>query len=72
MKTLQIKVVGECTYNYDFDVYHNVEDDVDVDSLDLKQIGQDYFYENFPNEVDTNGFDVTEARVSDELEYADE
>ena len=61
MKTIFIKIIGECTYNYDFEFEHEIQDDQNPEDLDFYKIGQDYFYENFPNEVDTNGFDVTSS-----------
>ena len=35
MKTISIKIIGECTYNYDFEFQHEIQDDQNPEDLDF-------------------------------------
>jgi hypothetical protein len=65
MKTVSIRCIGENIHNYDFEFEVYVDDDVELDDLALEQITEDYFYDEFPNEVDTMGFDINSVKITD-------
>jgi hypothetical protein len=57
---ITIRATGTCVHNYDFEF--------DIDNKELTddeafRLAFEYFYENFPNEIDTNGFDVESIKV---------
>ena len=57
---LTIRATGTCVHNYDFEF--------DIDEKELTDdeafmLASEYYYENFPIEIDTNGFDVESITV---------
>ena len=65
MKTVKIRCIGENLYNYDFEFEVYLDDDVQLDDFALEQLAHDYFYEQFPNEVNTMGFDINNVKITD-------
>lgn len=57
---ITIRATGTCVHNYDFEFDI---DDKELTDDEAFMLASEYFYENFPNEIDTNGFDVESIKV---------
>ena len=65
MKTVRIRCIRENIHNCDFEFEIYLDDDVELDDLALEQLAEDYFYDEFPNEIDTMGFDINSVKITD-------
>ena len=57
---ITIRATGTCVHNYDFEFEI---DDKELSENEAFKLASEYYYENFPMEIDTNGFDVESIKV---------
>jgi len=63
MITIRVRGSNTLNYDYDFEV-----DDQDLSDDEATQLALDYYYDQYPREVDTDGFNIK----SIDVKYPDE